>query len=261
MYLSRLILNPRHRAVRRDLADCHQLHRTVMAAFPDLPGEGGARAELGVLYRLDAGEHGQRLSLLVQSRVEPDWSRLPSGYLREAEAGVSNPACKPIDAAYAGLGPDGEFVFRLRANPTRRVHDRRHPDDALKGKRVALLEEDDQLDWLWRKGEQGGFALLTVRVRPEGDARQQEVFGAPRASTRSVPDTRATPGTDVVGFKAGRRQGDERRARMTFGSVLFEGRLRITDAELFRETLARGIGPGKAYGFGLLSLAPGRAWR
>jgi len=43
---------------------------------------------------------------------------------------------------------------------------------------------------------------------------------------------------------------------MTFGSVLFEGRLTIDDVEKFRETLAIGIGSGKAYGFGLLSIAP-----
>jgi CRISPR system Cascade subunit CasE len=43
---------------------------------------------------------------------------------------------------------------------------------------------------------------------------------------------------------------------MTFGSVLFEGRLAITDTEQFRATLAAGIGSGKAYGFGLLSVAP-----
>ena len=36
VYLSRLVLDPRVRAVRRGLADCAQLHRTVMSAFPDL---------------------------------------------------------------------------------------------------------------------------------------------------------------------------------------------------------------------------------
>jgi CRISPR system Cascade subunit CasE len=46
---------------------------------------------------------------------------------------------------------------------------------------------------------------------------------------------------------------------MTFGSVLFEGVLQVTDPDGFRETLATGIGSGKAYGFGLLSIAPPRA--
>ncbi len=44
MYLSRLILNPRSRAVRRDLADCHSMHRTVMSGFPNVEAAGDARA-------------------------------------------------------------------------------------------------------------------------------------------------------------------------------------------------------------------------
>ncbi|MCP4644356.1 MAG: type I-E CRISPR-associated protein Cas6/Cse3/CasE, partial [bacterium] len=44
---------------------------------------------------------------------------------------------------------------------------------------------------------------------------------------------------------------------MTFGSVRFEGRLRVTEPEQFREILAAGMGSAKAYGFGLLSVAPG----
>jgi hypothetical protein len=33
----------------------------------------------------------------------------------------------------------------------------------------------------------------------------------------------------------------------------------VTDVEQFRATLAGGIGSGKAYGFGLLTIAPPRA--
>ena len=43
---------------------------------------------------------------------------------------------------------------------------------------------------------------------------------------------------------------------MTHLAVRFDGLLRVTDAGDFRETLICGIGPGKAYGFGLLSIAP-----
>ena len=44
--------------------------------------------------------------------------------------------------------------------------------------------------------------------------------------------------------------------KMTHLAVRFDGFLRVTDAGAFRETLTRGIGSGKAYGFGLLSVAP-----
>ncbi|WP_329392086.1 type I-E CRISPR-associated protein Cas6/Cse3/CasE [Streptomyces sp. NBC_01716] len=33
--LTRIVLNPRHRAVRNDLADSRQLHKTLMRLVPD----------------------------------------------------------------------------------------------------------------------------------------------------------------------------------------------------------------------------------
>jgi len=42
---------------------------------------------------------------------------------------------------------------------------------------------------------------------------------------------------------------------MTFSSVVFEGRLKVVDRVLFLESIKNGIGSGKAYGFGLLSVA------
>jgi len=52
-------------------------------------------------------------------------------------------------------------------------------------------------------------------------------------------------------------RGNNGGQRLTFGALLFEGHLRVIDGEKFLGlSLAKGIGPGKAYGFGLLSLAP-----
>ncbi|MBI4518088.1 MAG: type I-E CRISPR-associated protein Cas6/Cse3/CasE [Deltaproteobacteria bacterium] len=39
-------------------------------------------------------------------------------------------------------------------------------------------------------------------------------------------------------------------------SALYEGILEVTDPDHFRGTIISGIGPGKAFGFGLLSFAP-----
>ena len=43
---------------------------------------------------------------------------------------------------------------------------------------------------------------------------------------------------------------------MTHRKAQFDGVLRITDVELFRKSLLSGMGRGKAYGMGLLTLAP-----
>lgn len=271
MYLSRLILNPRDRRVRRDLADCHALHRTVMSGFPNLAGvgvsaaAGDARAQLGVLYRLEPQTRADRIDLLVQSAMEPNWS-LDDGYLLDLAGEPPNPDTKPIDRLFDALRPGLVLTFRLRANPTKRLMQRGGSEDKTGGKRVDLRTEEDQLAWLARKGEQGGFAILTVRTMPTDEERRRQavIFGRPEHAFEpagDVPDVRTLPGDRVIGRRGGgasvATNGSPRSAmRMTFGSVLFEGMLQVVDLARFRAALSEGIGSGKAYGFGLLSIAP-----
>lgn len=234
MYLSRLILNPRHRQVQEDLADCQALHRTIMSGFPDLAGTDGARAELGVLYRLERGGRGGLPVLLVQSREAPDWSRLPAGYLA-ALPDQDNPTSKMIAPAFDAIREGMLLRFRLRANPTRKIDTKSGPDGRRRNGRRVELRRDDQLeDWLRRKAEASGFRVLSARNRAE------------------------TPNARVVaeGKIKGRRNSARGPATMTFAAILFDGALEVTDAALFRRALEQGIGPGKAYGFGLLSVAP-----
>jgi CRISPR system Cascade subunit CasE len=241
IYLSRLILNPRSREVQRDVADCHALHRTVLSAFPRAPADTeGARAHFGVLFRLDAPERGHGApTLLVQSEALPDWSHLPPSYLLRTGNDPPNPACKRVDDRYALLGVGTVLRFRLRANPTRKVDTRSGPDGARRnGRRVELRDEAEQLAWLQRKAEAGGFRLLSVRGRPD------------------VPALQASTVSKIVGTRPDPASSSTRAAaRLTFGSVIFDGLLVVTDSPRFQEALARGIGPGKAYGFGLLSIA------
>jgi CRISPR system Cascade subunit CasE len=235
MYLSRLILNPRHRAVRRDLADCQALHRTIMAAFPDLPAGAEARARLGVLYRLEIEPRTGRTIILVQSRQMPDWSRLAPGYLLDTGGDPENPACKEISHVYARIEPGMVFAFRLQANPTRKIDTRSGPDGRRRnGRRVELVGEEAQLDWLRRKAAASGFELMTVRANPV------------------VLSVTAVPGGKLIGLHP---DGLDSVRRMTFAVVRFDGLLRVTNADRFRTALVEGIGPGKAYGLGLLSIA------
>ena len=43
---------------------------------------------------------------------------------------------------------------------------------------------------------------------------------------------------------------------VTLTTATYDGALDIVDADAFRRTLTRGIGHGKAYGCGLLTIAP-----
>ncbi len=42
---------------------------------------------------------------------------------------------------------------------------------------------------------------------------------------------------------------------MVFNSILYEGILQVADHEKFKDVLFNGIGSGKSFGFGLLSVA------
>ncbi len=224
MFLSRLILNPRSPLAGRDLGDCQGLHRRIMSAWPDV-ADGPARERLGVLFRIEPEPVAGGIHVLVQSAVEPDWSKLPPGYLHLA------PQCKPIGKVLDQIRAGMVLVFRLRANPTRKIDTKTGPDGQRRhGRRVDLRQEEDRLAWLARRAAAAGFEIAPSR-------------GAP-----GVPDVRHVPDR-TFGEKDGGR-------RLTFGSVLFEGRLRVMDAEKLRKAIVEGIGPGKAYGHGLLSVAP-----
>jgi CRISPR system Cascade subunit CasE len=224
MYLSRLILNPRHRRVQKEIAAPYQLHRSIMNAFPDDLKEGQER----VLFRLENAPsfdplgtpRQQGLVLLVQSFTFPDWSWLEApnarGYLLPVD--VPNPSTKTFELQ---LFPGQTLTFRLRANPTVK----RTVDD--KKKRVGLYREEEQRKWLERKAEQGGFQVLSART-----GRQDIIRGQLK------------------------RNGKTHKLRLL--SVQFDGVLRVNDPERLRESVRCGIGSGKGMGFGLLSLAPPR---
>ena len=95
-----------------------------------------------------------------------------------------------------------------------------NPTVTREGKRRGLVAETEQLAWLTRQGEQHGFSVETVLVTG------QDMLDSRKADTR-----------------------------LTLLQVRFEGVLRVTDPTLLSQAVQAGIGPGKAFGCGLLSLA------
>lgn len=218
MYLSRLILNPRSRRVQREIVDPYQMHRSLMRAFPDDLSEGDER----VLFRLDPHPRTAELTLLVQSWTLPDWSWLADpgtrGYLLPI---LDNPAVKSFDL---NLTPGQVLSFRLHANPTIR---RKFTDGTRQ--RVGLYREEEQRAWLERKAEQSGFRVLFAQT-----SRRDEVKGV------------------ILRKDTGARH------KLCLLAVCFDGMLQVVDPDRLRHAVCRGIGSGKALGFGLLSLAPAR---
>ncbi|MEV6813997.1 type I-E CRISPR-associated protein Cas6/Cse3/CasE [Micromonospora sp. NPDC051296] len=220
------------RDFRRDHADLRHMHRTVMSGWPDLPNGIPARQSQAVLWRLDSVHRG--FVQYVQSDSKPDWSRLAGDYLTEpAQVRSLQPL---LDAITAGR----RFAFRLVGNPTRSVvrpADRKQPvpegAKRPRGMRIARHKPEEQIEWLIRKGSQHGFVVPTAY--------------------NGQPDVSPSPCLTQAGQP---RSGD--RGPITIQPVRFEGHLIVTDADAFRAAVRQGIGHGKAYGCGLISLAPAR---
>ena len=174
-----------------------------------------------LLFRIEKSEYGRALSLLVQSWTMPHWTWLAEPGARGYLLPVSepNPAVKQFEL---NLAPRQRLAFRLRANPTMR---RRCSDGERR--RVGLYGEEQQIDWLHRKAERSGFEVLSAR-----SSAQTTVSGCV--------------------YRNGRKH------ELTLFSVQFDGLLEVENPDQLEETVRGGVGSAKAFGFGLLSLAPPR---
>lgn len=204
--LARIRLNPRHRAVQRDLASAVDLHRTVMRLIPDDLGE-QARTAAGLLFRLD--EMPQTITLYVQSQATLDPARLPDGY---GQADL-----RDLAPMFKALRTGTNVRYRIVASAIRRPR----PVDGKKTPAVALSgAEADQ--WWAQRAQQAGLAVHTV------------------LSNRLHPAT------------SPRKLGENVYHTLT----RFDGLAAVTDPDTLIAAILAGIGKGKPYGAGLLSLAP-----
>ena len=227
MYLSKLILNPDHAQARQDLTSPYELHRTLGRAFPSAETK-RYRQECGVLFRVEPPTR-QETAVLVQSTAKPDWSRLQNGYALRADG---------PKAVAPAIAEGQRLRFRLLANPVRRTREEGE-DGKSRVRRVPLVHAGPNAaghgtywEWLERQGARCGFAVdreQTLDV-PLGGGRRRA--GSPSGKT-----------------------AEGKRAQGHFG-VRFDGVLEVTDDEALGAAVQQGIGPAKAYGFGLLSLAP-----
>ena len=219
MYLSRLRLNPDSRSVRRDLGNRQDMHRTVLSGFPE--SSDSLRAAHEVLFRLDLDTRRSRGSMLVQSAIEPSWDLLRDDYLLSPFD--SEVDLKSLDQVLERIAVGQRYAFRLVANPTIKRGTSlksEHADARRNGRRVPV--PDDALDgWLVRKAEASGMVLRGARWL-------------------RLPN--------VLGFRSNKR--------LSFAAVQFDGSFEVIEPFMLRSAITGGIGSAKAYGFGLLSLAP-----
>lgn len=116
----------------------------------------------------------------------------------------------------------GRYRFRTRVNPVRSIPP---SGPGSRGKRVGVYDAGEQQEWFVRQLERSGFVLRVL-------------------------DHRREPWLQVS------KRSESGRRTLTFASALFEGVLEVRTPDLAEQAVVAGIGPGKGFGFGLLSLAP-----
>jgi len=243
-YLSRVRLNPLRIKSREFLRNPRTLHAAVLGGLPEHPAD-------RVLWRLDAREH--RIDLIVLTPARPDWTHLveQAGW---PDADGEHVLVRDYAPALGHLASGREFAFRLTANPVQatmapdkrtesqreRYGDTRPP----RGFRVAHRTTAHQLDWLLRRADKLGFTIPPSRTDT----------AAPGMTTTSA----ATVQHEVRVVGAARYNFPKKGLHkpVTMQAITFEGRLAVTDPDRLRTTMLSGVGPNKAYGCGLLTLAP-----
>lgn len=206
-WLTRIVPDPRDRAVRRDLSDASELHRTLMRLVPDGLGP-AARSSAGMLFRVETVRQGSRV--LVQTAVAPETSNLPQGY--------GSVRSKDIAAVLDTLASGLAVRYRIAANPSKRLP-RGWAGESGRPGEVVPLRGAAADDWWAGRAADHGLELRSLLSRP-------------------LPDARG---------------GGARRIRHAV--TQFDGIAVVKEPEAVREAVLNGIGRGKSYGCGLLSLA------
>ena len=157
-----------------------------------------------------------RCYLLIVSEDMPD---LVSAAAQFAPEGATWET-RNYDAFLSAITTGSRWRFRLAANPTISHAEPNNP----RGKVYAHVTVQQQKQWLMDRAETHGFRL------------REDDFDVTRRG--------------VLSFAKG-----SQRQHVTLGYCVFDGTLEVTDAALLRQALTEGLGRGKAYGLGMLTLA------
>ncbi|MGW9450183.1 type I-E CRISPR-associated protein Cas6/Cse3/CasE [Streptomyces sp. NPDC055632] len=252
MYLTRFRVNTARIGARRLLSSRQVLHAAVMSSFPTLlPTDQPAPETPRVLWRLDHNAPGEVLLFLVSPHA-PDLTHLveQAGW---PTALVDGPGwqTRPYAPFLSRLTKGDRWAFRLTANP---VHHIRRADGGPR-KRTAHLTPYHQMGWLLDsdRQEHSGFRILEKpkekQLLSEGTTHQGREHHGDRYEL-TVHDRRS------LAFDKSRATGVRRGKPVTLVTATFDGRLEVTDPDLMRRTLTQGLGKAKAYGCGLMTLAP-----
>lgn len=208
----------------------------------------------GFLFRVDPLPGGNAM-ILVVSAIEPDWEYAfhNAKHFLRAEWPLAPRRFEPTFTL------DESLRFRLFVNPTQREPFSKEKRLAIKAElaeKAKVAEEASRESSEGRK--EGGSRVKRPRLPVTWDNNEDPSEVLTRwLLTRSqrlgfAPD----PGSISIsrlGYVYARKGPD--RPTIRFRSACFEGRLKVTNVDIFKHTLNTGVGSAKAFGFGLLSIA------
>jgi CRISPR system Cascade subunit CasE len=232
MYLTRFRVNSARTGARRLLSSPQSLHAAVMCSFAQAP-TAPTGSQPRVLWRVDHNA-ATDIVLYIAGPRKPDLTHLVEQAGWPTTGGWETFAYAPfLDRIAVG----DVWQFRLTANP---VHSIRR-NDSEPTKRTAHLTPRHQLGWLLKHQERAGFTVVEKpqerRHLPQGD--EYDIL------VRNHRD-----------LSFGKRDPAQGRLDVKIVTATYDGRLRVTDADALRRTLTAGLGKAKAYGCGLMTLAP-----
>lgn len=171
-------------------------------------------ANAGFLFRIDPGPPG-RVVIEVLSAPKPDWDYA----FRNAPFFL---AARPQVSDYNPVFRAGQRLpFRLLANATRKIDTKTGPDGCRRTGRRVPVRPEHILDWLLERARNAGF-----QVDPHHVTVQTGYVSLHHPSFRAV----------------------------NLFAARYEGLLTVADPARLRAAIESGIGPAKAFGFGLLSV-------
>lgn len=237
MYLTRAYINPRRQGALKLLGNPRALHALIMGCFPDQPPTPPGEKVPRVLWRLD-GDDPHRPILWTVSPTRPDYTQLieDAGWpAAQSPQWQTKPYAPLLDRLTAGQ----RYAFRLTASPTYREPS---PARNQRGQRRAHTTARHQLRWLIDKAPRYGFTIA-----PAGGPGDLGPDGEPPLQLQLHHRGKTT---------FGKHDHQDRPIRVALTTATYEGALDVTDPHALRTLLTTGIGQSRAYGCGLLTLAP-----
>lgn len=217
MFLSRIAMDTNRRETLRALASPQIIHAVLEKFCPNDSNAGSMRK----IWRIDRLKG--RLYLLVLSPNEPDLS----GIIEQFGSSGTAAEIKNYGGLLSRIQVGQAWQFRLCANPVHCV--REGQESKRRGKIYAHVTIDQQKEWLRKRAAACGVSFLLGEAGSYVD------------------------GFDVV--ESGTIRFRRKDRSVTLGVATFEGKLQVTDADLFKKALVGGIGRAKAYGCGLMTVA------